>query len=195
VQALRLGFSGLLAAALLAIGCGAASATAVTYDLTATLNDGVVVTGSFTINLAGIPIIGNYSFDVSLPAPNEILPNTNFMTNSDSTPGLSLGGSGLPTFFQFETKSSTFDTFFGFTPVFQGSGTNAIITGLTNFGEAAITQFPNGSTPGLDLFFTSASITQTPLPPAIWLFGTALFGLLGLSFSRRSKLPVRRATA
>ena len=67
---------------------------------------------------------------------------------------------------------------------YSGVGGSFIASTATNLVETASFQSGNGLVT-IDLVFPAPPVTQTPIPPARWLVGSALTGLLGL---RRRKL-------
>ena len=57
--------------------------------------------------------------------------------------------------------------------------------------DIAFFTFDNRNLSATSLFFTtqtSAAITQTPIPAAVWLFGSALAGLMGIGKRRKAQL-------
>ena len=57
--------------------------------------------------------------------------------------------------------------------------------GISFFGATASTSGPYSVNWTLDLFVAPAPISPVPVPAAVWLFGTALIGLVG--FGKRRK--------
>ena len=152
---------------------GVTSAHAATWNLVdVTFDDGGTATGSFDydaatntysnidiMTTAGSVLPGtSYTFDFS--AFGTVSPNPIFLTDN---------GQQRPTLF-FDLASQLTDS----------GGTILLLSGAEIFAASA-------SLPDNRRDITGGSISAVPLPPAVFLFGTALFGMAGFNRLKRRK--------
>ena len=98
------------------------------------------------------------------------------------------------TAFEYTQSNSTLSLFHGDTSfVFNASGRLLLLVGAHKPGELDIDQHTfsfshvHEQVPGMTRFTNvGQSLSSVPVPPAIWLFGSGLIGLIGLARRRKS---------
>ncbi len=172
--------------------CGAASSAIVKYNFSQTgFDDGAIVTGMFEgEDLDGDGFLaGNDGIDV-IDGSNEITAFNMAFSGNSIVPAFTLGLAELD-FMAYELAGSPFsDSSFiaALNPDFS-PGQEAFFFGTGNIGTdfceddkkcGFVFNVNKGVIEGTSISFELVTVSAVPLPAALWLFGSGLFGLIGM---------------